>query len=159
MNSSVRTIPINKPAPPSILKQIDDSFARIRDRAYELFSRRGYGDGAELDDWLTAERQLFTVPSAELNETANEYTMEMAAEGYKPDEIQVAVDADSVIVQGKMKRKTERKEDGVDYSEMASKELFRRIRLREPIDPDAVKASLDGAVLRLTMPKRSQLNA
>ena len=27
-------------------------------RAYELYLERGAGDGRELDDWLTAEREL-----------------------------------------------------------------------------------------------------
>ncbi|MEW6775498.1 MAG: DUF2934 domain-containing protein [Bdellovibrionota bacterium] len=28
--------------------------------AYELFEKRGHGDGFDLDDWLKAERQLKT---------------------------------------------------------------------------------------------------
>jgi hypothetical protein len=31
---------------------------RIRQRAFELFSSRGFGDGNELDDWLAAEREV-----------------------------------------------------------------------------------------------------
>lgn len=30
----------------------------VRERAYELFERRGGEPGHELDDWLTAEREL-----------------------------------------------------------------------------------------------------
>jgi hypothetical protein len=30
----------------------------IRERAYELFERRGGEPGHELEDWLTAEREL-----------------------------------------------------------------------------------------------------
>jgi hypothetical protein len=30
----------------------------IRRRAYELFERRGRGEGQEVDDWLQAEREL-----------------------------------------------------------------------------------------------------
>jgi hypothetical protein len=33
----------------------DDSVAR---RAYEIYQNRGANDGADLDDWLEAERQL-----------------------------------------------------------------------------------------------------
>jgi hypothetical protein len=31
---------------------------RIRGRAYELFLARGATDGADLDDWLAAEREI-----------------------------------------------------------------------------------------------------
>ena len=32
-------------------------------RAYEIYQRRGGGDGADLDDWLAAERELKPGPS------------------------------------------------------------------------------------------------
>jgi hypothetical protein len=37
---------------------------RIAMRAYELYLARGGGDGRELDDWLTAEREL-NAPAAD----------------------------------------------------------------------------------------------
>lgn len=36
----------------------------IRARAYELYVARGRSPGAELDDWLTAERALHAAPDA-----------------------------------------------------------------------------------------------
>jgi len=38
--------------------RVRPSEEQIRQRAYELFSARGRADGKELDDWLTAEREL-----------------------------------------------------------------------------------------------------
>lgn len=37
---------------------------RIAERAYELYVRRGGGDGRDLDDWLEAERELGRGPEA-----------------------------------------------------------------------------------------------
>ena len=37
--------------------QLNDSEAVAR-RAYEIYQRRGGNDGADLDDWLEAEREL-----------------------------------------------------------------------------------------------------
>ena len=31
---------------------------QIKQRAYELYERRGWGDGHELEDWLQAEREI-----------------------------------------------------------------------------------------------------
>lgn len=31
---------------------------QIRERAYEIYASRGYADGYEIEDWLTAEREL-----------------------------------------------------------------------------------------------------
>jgi len=44
-----------------------DLYARIRDKAYEIYQSRNGGDGNELDDWLEAERH---VQSAGKSETA-----------------------------------------------------------------------------------------
>lgn len=41
------------PAPP--LLSCEDL---IQERAYELYSERGYRDGSAVDDWLEAEREI-----------------------------------------------------------------------------------------------------
>jgi hypothetical protein len=41
------------PAPP--LSPCEDL---IQERAYDLYSERGYRDGSALDDWLEAEREI-----------------------------------------------------------------------------------------------------
>jgi hypothetical protein len=43
---------------PPLATSPDTSRDRIAARAYELYEARGRSEGAELDDWLTAEREL-----------------------------------------------------------------------------------------------------
>ena len=40
---------------PANQSEVED---RIRLRAYELYERRGRGDGLELDDWVQAEEEV-----------------------------------------------------------------------------------------------------
>lgn len=42
---------------------------RIRIRAYEIYSARGRADGKELNDWLTAEKELTEQDSVEMRKT------------------------------------------------------------------------------------------
>ena len=44
---------------------------RVAVRAYELYVARGCGPGQDLDDWLSAERELNHVPAAAA-QTAND---------------------------------------------------------------------------------------
>ena len=44
------------------------SHTAIALRAYELFEARGCADGQDLDDWLTAERELSAATEAGTNE-------------------------------------------------------------------------------------------
>lgn len=39
-------------------KYFEDLGSRLAERAYELYVRRGYEDGHDLEDWLEAERQI-----------------------------------------------------------------------------------------------------
>jgi hypothetical protein len=39
-------------------ESIEQRRTRIEARAYQLAERRGFAEGAELDDWLEAERQV-----------------------------------------------------------------------------------------------------
>ena len=50
--------------------QINDPEAVAR-RAYEIYQRRGGNHGADLDDWLEAERQLKRGPSDVTGPTAS----------------------------------------------------------------------------------------
>jgi len=36
----------------------EPSFEEIRQRAYEIYVRRGGSPGNDIDDWITAEREL-----------------------------------------------------------------------------------------------------
>lgn len=42
------------------VRPCEDLHERIQKRAYELHTLRGYRDGAALDDWLEAEREILS---------------------------------------------------------------------------------------------------
>ena len=59
-----------------------DAVAR---RAYEIYQRRGGNDGADLDDWLEAERQLQTRTERRHRSCAGEAAAE--AEGFRKNRL------------------------------------------------------------------------
>jgi HSP20 family molecular chaperone IbpA len=154
MNQTIQPIKIDTSAPAALLQEIEDVFGRIRKRAYELFSRRGATPGSDLEDWLAAERDIFNVPASELKETERDYTLDVAATGFEPNEIKVAVEPGSITIRAKAERKQERRGQKTVYSEWEAKEMFRRFDLADPINPDTVKANLDSGMLHVVMPKQ-----
>jgi len=52
--------------------QTDEWDQKIRERAYELFLRRGGQPGADTDDWLQAEQELVSVRESAIDEAAEE---------------------------------------------------------------------------------------
>lgn len=51
-------VPRKEPVHSQPVSPSDDMQARITDRAYELYTERGYRQGYALDDWLEAEREV-----------------------------------------------------------------------------------------------------
>lgn len=66
----------------ALSRRLEEIHVRIENRARELFTRRGRTCGHELDDWLTAERELYEVPKAQMKETANEIEIRAAVPGF-----------------------------------------------------------------------------
>ena len=51
VKASVKTVTIGK-----VKLSQDELYARIRDKAYDIYVKRGYASSNDLDDWYEAER-------------------------------------------------------------------------------------------------------
>jgi len=144
---SVRKAEGNSRASQSILESLNGISDSIRDRAFQLFQSRGGGDpgasGGELDDWLQAERELFSIPSSELSESDREYRIEVAVAGFDSKDLDVTAQGNRIVVRG---------DAGSNRGEN-SKPLLRRFDLPASIDAGAVTAKLDNGLLTITAAK------
>jgi HSP20 family protein len=129
---------------------------RIRNRAFELFERRGAGDGLAIEDWLNAERDLFRVPESELIDRDGEFEARVSAPGFDPAQVHVTALPDALIVKGSATHTHDKSEGNVRFCEFDQKTLFRRFDLPEPINVDKVTANLEKGVLKLTAIKAKQ---
>jgi HSP20 family protein len=141
----------NQPGPllQDTLNLLDD----VRNRAFELFQRRGGVPGNDMDDWLTAEREIFQVPRMEIAENEGEYQIQLGVPGFDAKDIRVAALPDALIVEGEAEHEYRSMEGNVRVSEFGERKLFRHIPLPEPVDVDHVSATLDEGLLRLRAAK------
>ena len=65
------------------LAKVENALAAVRERAFQLFEKRGKTPGCELADWLQAEQELFFVPRAELTEDSGAFTMKIQMQGFE----------------------------------------------------------------------------
>jgi HSP20 family molecular chaperone IbpA len=145
-NTKVETAPT--------LKAVQDTVETVRQRAFELFERRGYSPGNELADWVQAERDLFWVPQAELAETENEVEITVAVPGFDPKEVHVTAQLGEILIHGNHEKHVDKKERGVLYSEFEEKALYRRFEIAQPIDIGHVTASVENGLLTVKAPKK-----
>ena len=71
----------------SVVDEMKMLAKRIRQRAFEIFERRGAGDGFAVSDWLSAERDLFRIPEAELLDREGKFEARVAAPGIDPSHV------------------------------------------------------------------------
>lgn len=148
-NESDRSLPI--------FDELASLADRIRERAYELFCERGADDGRDVDDWLTAEREICW-PAAELEEDEDEFEFKVALAGFEPHDISVVANPRELIV--KAEHASERKDEGdgddetaVHWTEFRSESVYRRVALPAAIDVNRVEAKFKHGMLEIEAPK------
>jgi HSP20 family protein len=122
-------------------------------KAYEFFLKRGGEFGREIDDWFKAESEVLRPVSVEITETDKQINVNAAVPGFKPEEIQISVDGNLLILSGETKAETEKEDENTVYSEWRSNRFFRQLRLPAEVNADKVKANLKDGILNLKLPK------
>jgi len=144
---SVRRVEGDSAASQAIIESLNGISDSIRSRAFELFESRGGANSYEsgnanndVSDWLQAERDLFSIPQAELTETDREIRIQVTVPGSDSKGLEVFAIGSTLIVRG-------------TATESTPKMLFRRFDLSSTIDAGAVTAKLDNELLTITVAK------
>ena len=137
-----------------IFAEYDEIANRIRDRAYQMFSERGFRSGRDMDDWLEAER-LVCWPASELVEHDKDFTIDVALAGFEPDEISVTATPREIIVKAEHES-TETADDDTavtHFSEFRSSKAFRHFTLPAEVSAKDISAKYQNGMLKIEMPK------
>jgi HSP20 family protein len=95
-------------------------------------------------------------PAVDIVQTENGYELHANLPGYKPEEIEVKVDRDTVTLKAQHEEKVEKNEDNYIYRERKSGSFYRSLRLPEAIDSEKVEAHIENGVLKLGLPRLAQ---
>lgn len=125
----------------------------IAHRAFDLFRTRGGEWGKELDDWFNAEREVLRPVPVEIKETDANVIVTAAVPGFKPEEIEVSVKGDLLILSGETAVNEKKEDENVIVQEWKSNRFLRQFTLPSNVDPDNIQANLKDGMLELTMPK------
>jgi HSP20 family protein len=98
-----------------------------------------------------AERDF--VPSVDIRETEEGYELTAEVPGLKPEEIEVTLSGDVLILKGEKKEEHEADEGGYHLVERRFGSFYRSFRLAEPVDREHLAATHKDGVLRVRLPK------
>lgn len=122
-------------------------------RAYEFFERRGSEFGREFEDWFKAESEILRPVSVEVTEKDGNIYVTAAIPGFKPEEIEISVKDDQLIISGETEKREEKEDETIVYSDFSSNRFFRQMTLPSVVDADRVGADLKDGILTITLPK------
>jgi HSP20 family protein len=92
-------------------------------------------------------------PPIAFSETPQAYVLKAELPGLTPDQVDIQVSDDAVVIKGE--RKEEKKEEKENYlrSEMTYGSFMRRISLPSTVDPEHTEATMDKGVLTIKLPR------
>jgi HSP20 family protein len=138
---------------PTILDKLENAALRVRDRAQELFERRGGHCNCATQDWLTAERELLAPPEAKMVEKDGKFHLDVAIPGFDAKDVRITSAENELVVEAENKSKEEQEDENVYFCEFKTNNFFRRFEMPAPVDVDRVTAHIEKGVLHITAAK------
>ncbi len=126
--------------------------SRIRERAYELSQTRGHS-GRHVEDWLSAESEIRSVPPAEVIERNGEYQVRLAVAGINPDDVNVMASTDQLLVKCEFHHDHSSESGIVHFCDFKPVTVFRALRFPYAIDLMSMKVQFEDGMLRITAAK------
>ena len=149
-------ITVNTTTPEGLMDSMSKAFDAVARRAFEIFESKGRLEGHDVEDWFSAEQEMFHPVHLELTESDEAVLVKVEAPGFDEKELQVNVEPRRLTISGKHESSKEEKKGKKVYSETCSQELFRAVDLPAEIDTAKVSATLKNGILQLTMPKSAK---
>lgn len=131
---------------PSTIERLRDEF----DRALSTW----WNDSGEFAELATGWQ-----PSVDIAETDQALEVKVDLPGIKPEEVQINVSDNRLIIQGERKEEKETKDKTVHRIERRYGSFYRAIPLPAGTKPEEVSAESDNGVITVRVPKAEQAKA
>jgi HSP20 family protein len=92
----------------------------------------------------------------DLYETQDDVMIEMAAPGYRPEDINISIEGDTVTVRGESLSSLESREKSYYRRERRAGSFRRAVRVPVAVKAEMAEASFDNGIIRLRLPKAEE---
>jgi len=96
------------------------------------------------------------VPTTDIYETENEYNLKMEMPGVPRENLEVTLENNELEIKGRVTEESG-KEDKLKYSEYKLLNYYRKFKIGNDVNKDAINASLDNGILTLTLNKSEEV--
>jgi HSP20 family protein len=153
VKTSTVPVKINTVGTETLIDRAREIYEAIARRAYQMFDGRGREDGYQLEDWLSAERELLRPVPLEVTESNDQLTVRAEVPGFNEKELQVSLEPRRLTITGKVEESSEQKTGEMLFNSRWSNEIYHALDLPAEVDTAKANATLKQGVLELRMPK------
>jgi HSP20 family molecular chaperone IbpA len=154
--SAGKLIVLENDAP--ISSEIEDVEGRIRARAYELSLLRGHG-GRAVDDWVSAESEIISVPPAEMVERGDTFEVRFAVAGINPDDLNVLAAPQRMLLKCDYRHQHEAETGTVHLCDFKSATVFRSVEFPQPVNVKSMEVEFENGIVRVSAAKKGRAAA
>jgi HSP20 family protein len=130
---------------------------KYRNYAHPAARVNGVFDDFLTRDFFGGSRTGSTIPASNVKETAENFTIEVAAPGMEKADFTVKLDRDILVISSE--KKAEEKIEGVRYTrkEFGYSSFTRSFSLPETVDTEAIAATYEKGILTVVLPKKPEI--
>ncbi len=112
--------------------------------------------GGSVMDRFNALSSGSSVPSVNIKDNKDNYTIELAAPGLKKDDFDVEVEDGTLIISSEKKDENEEKDENYTRREFSYHSFQRAFDLPDSVKPEEISAEYNDGVLNIQVPKKEE---
>lgn len=105
------------------------------------------------DEFFTNEYASF-VPSANVSEEADKFSIELSAPGFEKADLKIAINRGTLSITGEHKSEKEKTEKSYTRKEYNYGSFQRSFNIPEEVNEEAIDAKYENGILKITLPKK-----
>jgi HSP20 family protein len=105
----------------------------------------------------TPRRGQSFAPALDVSESADDYTVEVAVPGVKPEDLHITFENNVLTISGEHRQEAEDKQRSYHRVERRYGSFQRTVALPSTVKADAIQATLTDGILRLAIPKAEEV--
>lgn len=133
--------------PFAAMRRMHEDMDRVFAQALSSPGETGPAGNAGMGTWA---------PAIETKQRGNELVVCAELPGLRPEEVQVEVTDDALVIQGERHQEQTSDQGGVHHTELRYGRFYRAIPLPEGVNPDQAKAEFHDGLLEVTVPVPEQ---
>lgn len=96
------------------------------------------------------------IPAVNIKETADDFSLEVAAPGKTKEDFQLSLDHDVLTISTEAKKEETTKEDNYTRREFSYAAFQRSFKLPQTVNREGINATYTNGILHVTLPKREE---